>query len=380
LADGKLGAASFFEITLAESSKMTVSDQCRWGILSTAGIAKKNWRAIAKSANGTVAAVASRRIESAQAFISECQFSCPQLKVPQALGSYESLLASQDIDAVYIPLPTGIRKEWIIAAANQGKHVLAEKPTALSAHDLEEILAACDRNHVQFMDGVMFMHSARLPRLRQVLDDGSSIGEIKRIACHFSFLGGDEFSRNNIRVDSTLEPFGCLGDLGWYCIRFLLWANQWQMPTEVTGKCIQSLRGAKSEGSVPADFSAELAFPNGSTASFYCSFVSGHQQWAHISGTKGNAFVRDFVLPTFGNEVSFDVEQPHFAINGCDFHMQEHTQRISVAEYASGYAPAQEINMIEALNQIVLNKKLDPHWGQISLATQRVLDELYRQC
>ena len=350
---------------------------CRWGILSTAAIARKNWRAIAQTKSGTLVAVASRRIEAAKSFIHECQAHTAQRHVPDAVEGYEVLLARKDIDAVYIPLPTGLRKEWIIAAAESGKHVLAEKPAALSAADLEEILSVCKYNNVQFMDGVMFMHSARLPMLRQCLDDGQTIGAMRRIACHFSFLGDDSFSQKNIRVDSQLEPFGCLGDLGWYCIRFLLWANHWQIPTQLTGRCLTSMRGEKSETEVPAEFSAELLFAGGSTGSFYCSFIAGNQQWAHISGTKGNAFMPDFVLPHYGCEVSFDIQKPTFLVNGCDFHMQEHTRRVIVDEYASGHAPAQEINMFETFNKIVLAREVDPFWGDISLATQRVLDQLF---
>ena len=356
---------------------MTDLGLCRWGILSTAAIARKNWRAIAQSKSGTVVAVASRRIEAAKCFVRECQAHTAQRQVPDSMDGYEALLAREDIDAVYIPLPTGLRKEWIIAAAEKGKHVLAEKPAALSADDLEDILSVCRRNNVQFMDGVMFMHSARLTLLRQCLDDGQSIGAMRRIACHFSFLGDDSFSQKNIRVDSQLEPFGCLGDLGWYCIRFLLWANHWQIPTQLAGRCLTSMRGEKSETAVPAEFSAELLFPGGSTGSFYCSFIAGNQQWAHISGTQGNAFMPDFVLPHYGCEVSFDIEKPTFLVNGCDFHMQEHTRRVIVDEYASGHAPAQEINMFETFNKIVLTREVDPFWGNISLATQRVLDQLF---
>lgn len=356
---------------------MSVSNQCRWGILSTAAIAKKNWRAITQSKSGVITAVASRRADAAKNFIAECQASAPQSHQPEALGSYEALLARTDVDAVYIPLPTGVRKEWILAAAKQGKHVLAEKPAAVSAADLEEILAVCKENNVQFMDGVMFMHSARMNALRKALDDPQHMGDIRRIACQFSFFGGDDFSQKNIRVDSHLEPFGCLGDLGWYCVRFLLWANRWQIPTEVVGRCINTSKGASSEGEVPSEFSAELRFANGVSASFYCSFLTGNQQWAHVSGTKGNVFVKDFVLPHFGCESSFDVENPVFVASACDFHMMEHTQRVAVHEYASGFAPAQEINMFNTFNQIVQTKALDPHWGEIALATQRVLDQLF---
>ena len=356
---------------------MSESGLCRWGIVSTASIARKNWRAIAQSKSGTLVAVASRRVEAATSFIQECNSHTPQRQVPEAVDGYDRLFERQDIDAVYIPLPTGVRKEWIIRAAEHGKHILAEKPAALSASDLEEILAVCKRNNVQFMDGVMFMHSDRLTKLRECLDDGVSIGTMRRIACSFSFLGDAGFSQKNIRVDSQLEPFGCLGDLGWYCIRFLLWANRWQTPTLVSARCISSMRGEKSETEVPAEFSAELQFPNGCSGSFYCSFITGNQQWAHISGTNGNAFMPDFVLPHFGCEVSFQIEKPTFNINSCDFHMQEHTRKMSVQEYASGHTPAQEINMLEAFNRIVLTGAIHPFWSDIAMATQRVMDQLF---
>ena len=355
---------------------MSGLERCRWGILSTAAIARKNWRAIAQTKFGTVAAVASRRMDAAKSFVCECQAHSPQYQVPEAVEGYEELLDRKDIDAVYIPLPTGLRKEWIISAAERGKHVLAEKPAALTAADLEEVLAVCNENNVQFMDGVMFMHSARLPMLRRMLDDGESVGTVRRIACHFSFLGDANFSQKNIRVNSQLEPFGCLGDLGWYCIRLLLWANHWQVPTQLTGVSLTSMKGEKSEAEVPAEFSGELRFPDGSSGSFYCSFITGNQQWAHLSGTKGNIFMPDFVLPHFGCEVSFEVEKPIFAVNGCDFHMQKHTRSVIVEEYASGHAPAQEINMFETFNNIVRTGAVNPFWGDVALATQRVLDQL----
>jgi hypothetical protein len=70
------------------------------------------------------------------------------------------LLACNTVDAVYVPLPTAVRKAWLIRAAAAGKHVLSEKPVAANLRDAEEVLAACRRNGVQFMDGVMFMHTS----------------------------------------------------------------------------------------------------------------------------------------------------------------------------------------------------------------------------
>ena len=73
------------------------------------------------------------------------------------------------MQAVYIPLPTAFRKEWVVKAANAGKHVLADKPVAASAQEMEEMLSACKANEVQFMDGVMFMHQPRLRTLLELL-------------------------------------------------------------------------------------------------------------------------------------------------------------------------------------------------------------------
>ncbi|MCC2668638.1 MAG: gfo 1, partial [Armatimonadetes bacterium] len=187
---------------------------CRWGILGAAFIARKNWQSIRDAGNAELVAVASRDQARAQSFIDECQAQVPHSRVPEALGSYEELLGRDDIDAVYIPLPTGLRKEWVIRAAEAGKHVLVEKPVGVSAADVEEILAACEQHGVQFMDGVMFMHGRRLGHLRAVVDQ--QIAPVRHIASQFSFLAGEEFQQTNIRTHGTLEPLGSLGDLGWY--------------------------------------------------------------------------------------------------------------------------------------------------------------------
>ena len=110
------------------------------------------------------------------------------------------------------------------------------------ARSMQPISKKCWRRagsiRVQFMDGVMFMHNPRLARVREILDDGKSVGEVRRISSAFSFYNGKEFFRDNIRVNAALEPAGCLGDLGWYCIRFALWAMNWRLPREVNGRML----------------------------------------------------------------------------------------------------------------------------------------------
>src|SRR5882724_3793870 len=168
-------------------------NKLRWGILSTAGIARKNWRAIRDSGNCIITAVASRDLNRSAKFIEEGQRDHPFETSPAALGGYEKLIASPNVDAVYIPLPTGLRKEWVLRAAAAGKHVLCEKPCGLSLADVQDMTDACKKNRVQFMDGVMFMHNPRLARLREILDDGKSIGSIKRIMSVFSFATAETF-------------------------------------------------------------------------------------------------------------------------------------------------------------------------------------------
>jgi len=315
---------------------------CRWGILGTALIAQKNWKAIRNAEEATLVAIASRDERRAREFIDRYQHEAPFVPPPRAAGGYETLLASDDVDAVYIPLPTGMRKEWVIRAAEAGKHVLAEKPAAPHASDLEEMLAACRRNNVQYMDGVMFMHSRRLDAMRKVLDDGESVGDIRRINCQFSFCAPEEFLSDNIRVNSELEPLGCLGDLGWYTIRFILWVMKYELPHRVCGRLLSQFGRSDSPNPVPVQFSAELFYPDGLSASFYCSFVTEHQQWANVSGSKGFLHVDDFVLPYFGCELDFRTTNAVFNIRGCDFNMENYTRRHGVPEYGNSDPNAQE--------------------------------------
>jgi predicted dehydrogenase len=353
---------------------MNPSTHCRWGILGPAFIARKNWQSIRDAGNATLVAVASREAERARQFITECQAQVPHPKTPEAVGGYDALLARADIDAVYIPLPTGVRKEWVIRAAEAGKHVLVEKPLATHADDVREMISACEKHKVQFMDGVMFMHGRRLPRLREVLDDRERIGDIRRIASQFSFAGNDDFMRGNIRTHGALEPLGCLGDLGWYCVRFSLWALKYQMPLQVTARIHSEVAQDAGLPAVPTEMSGELFFANGVSAAFHSSFISENAEWANVSGTKGSVLVPDFVLPFSGRKTRFTVSKPEFAIKGCQFDMHEHSVNEEIAEPSSNAPGAQEGEMFRVFSALVLEGRIDPHWPEIALKTQIVVD------
>jgi predicted dehydrogenase len=346
---------------------------CRWGFLSTASIGRKNWQAVRDAGNGVVSAVASRNITAAQSFISECQAQCPFEQVPLAFGSYEELIDCPEVDAVYLPLPTGLRKEWVLRAARAGKHVLIEKPAADSAMDVEEMMAACQQAGVQLMDGVMYVHTQRMMKMRQVIDDGA-IGEVRRVSAQFSFHGGEEFARTNIRTHSVLESMGALGDLGWYTARFILWAMNYEMPISLTAQMHSTLQHPDSPEPVPAELSAELVFKSGASASMHCSFVAEHCQLAMVSGTKGYLSLRDFVLPFAGTGLDFEVLNSAFVADGCRFDMHAHRTSYAGDEVANNSPGSPEANLFHAFSANVIAGAVDPLWPEILLKTQRVLD------
>ena len=340
----------------------------RIGFLGTAGIARKNWKAILNSGNCVVAAVASRDLKKSLEFIRECQAVDSFDVIPNALGSYDELIASPGVDAIYIPLPTGLRKEFVLRAAAAGKHVLCEKPCGTSGTELEEMLAACKRNSVQFMDGVMFMHSPRLARVREILDDGASVGPIRRITSAFSFYPGEEFFSTNIRANGELEPTGCLGDLGWYCIRFALWTMNWQLPREVTGRILSQSENLPNRPGSPTEFSAELFYDAGVSVGFYSSFRAEKQQWVHVSGQNGWLRLPDFIHPFNSYEPAIEVNEKFSTVAG------EVKCPPEADPMAQGHATAQDARMWRNFANQIFSGKLNEDWPRWALQTQKVLD------
>jgi predicted dehydrogenase len=274
------------------------------------------------------------------------------------------LIASREVDAVYIPLPTGLRKEWVLRAAAAGKHVLCEKPCGLSLADVREMTDACQKNGVQFMDGVMFMHNPRQRRLRELLDDGKTIGPIRRIMSVFSFGADESFFDSNIRVHAGLEPTGCLGDLGWYCLRFALWAMNWRLPREVTGRILSARGNRLSPSTAPTDFSGELIFGDGSSLGFYCSFRAQYQGWVQVGGANGYLRVADFVHPASVHEPAIEVNGVEERVRCCD----------CAGQHSESRAPAQDSQMFRNFARQVASGKLNGDWPMWALKTQQVMD------
>jgi predicted dehydrogenase len=351
--------------------------QCRWGILSSAQIARKNWKAIRLSGNGLVRGVSSRSGERSLQFIEQCQAEVPFPETPESFDSHEALLACDEIDAVYVPLPTGIRKQWVIAAAAAKKHVLIEKPVAIDAADAIEMRDACNANGVQFMDGVMFDHGKRIAAVgKQVAS--AQVGQLRRIQAHFSFTGDSDFRSANIRTDTRLEPHGCLGDLGWYCIRFIQWANGFRDPLKVSGRTITPLSRDGSGEWVPGEFAGELVFDGGVTAGFFCSFLTANQQTATLSGDTGYLTIDDFVLPLYDSQTRWQVHRHELEIDNCRWNFRRRSDSFRADEYDSGESNAQEVQMFRTFADHVNSGKIDHALADRAIQTQRLLDACRR--
>ena len=147
-----------------------------------------------------------------------------------------------------------------------------------------------------------------------------------------------------------------------------------KLPQRVAGHMLAEHRRPDSPAAVPTDFSAELFFADGVSASFYCSFLTEIQQWAILGGTKGSLYVPDFVLPRYGAEAAFELWNPIYTITGCDFNMEEHTRRFAVREYSNAAENAQETHMFRRFAELVLSGRPDHSWGELTLKTQQVLD------
>ncbi len=163
----------------------------RFGILSTAKIGRELVvPAIQDAENCVVTAIASRDLAKSRAM-------ADRFSVPHAFGSYEEMLASDVIDAVYIPLPTSQHVEWTIKAADAGKHVLCEKPIALKASEIDALIEARDRNKVLVSEAYMVTYSPVWRKVRSLLQEGA-IGRLRHVQGAFTYFNRDASNMRNM--------------------------------------------------------------------------------------------------------------------------------------------------------------------------------------
>ncbi|MBS3649025.1 Gfo/Idh/MocA family oxidoreductase [Pseudaminobacter sp. 19-2017] len=241
----------------------------RWGVLSTAKIAREQLvPAILDAENGVLAAVASRDLAKAQAF-------ARRFGAAHAFGSYEEMLRSDTIDGVYIPLPTSQHVEWAVKAADAGKHVLVEKPLALEARDIEQVIAARERNKVLICEAFMVIYHPQWKKVRELVQ-GGAIGRLRHVQGAFSYYNVDP---NNMRNQPELGG-GALPDIGVYptvSTRFVTGKE----PTRIQATVERDPKfGTDIYSSTKADF-------GDFHLTFYCSTQMALRQFMVFHGEKG---------------------------------------------------------------------------------------------
>jgi xylose dehydrogenase (NAD/NADP) len=248
------------------------SEKLRWGILGSARIAIGSViPGIKQSKTGVVAAIASRGLEKAQA-------TAQANDIPTAYGSYEELLADNSIDAVYIPLPNHLHKEWTIRAAAAGKHVLCEKPCALDAAEAKAMLSACTTAGVQFAEAFMYRHHPRYDRIKAIFRSGE-IGELRGIHSVFTFNNAGD--NKNVRYQRALGG-GSIYDVGCYPIS----AARYLLEEEPQAATVHAFF-SKEHDDVDMMASGLLEFNGGIALTFDCGMWANFRNTLEVLGTLG---------------------------------------------------------------------------------------------
>ena len=240
----------------------------RWGLMSTARINERLILPIGNSERSELVAVASRSKETVDRYAAEW-------KIPRAHVGYDGLLADSEVDAVYISLPNSMHAEWCAKSAEQGKHVLCEKPMALTAEEADRIAEAARKNGVLIQEAAMYRYHEQTRQVREWVTNGD-IGDIRVIQGFFGFTLDRE---GDIRFDPSLGG-GSLWDIGSYPVSFsrtVTGAN----PVEVEAQQVLSDSG------VDLSFAGQLRFASGALAQIASSFQVTACWSAQVIGSKG---------------------------------------------------------------------------------------------
>src|SRR3954468_20871445 len=255
----------------------------RWGVLSTSNIGRRAvLPAIQRSSNGELLAVASRAADKARGFADE-------LGIPRAYASYEQLLADPEIEAVYIPLPNSLHREWTIKAAEAGKHILCEKPLGLTAAECAEMEAAARQHGVLLMEAFMYRFHPQTERVIELIRQGA-IGEPGLIHAAFTFRLTNPA---NIRLQADLGG-GSLMDVGCYC------ANVSR--TLFGAEPLEAQAFARwSAGGVDEQMIGNLRFASGGYAQFDSALTLARREMYQVAGTEGVIEAPVAFLPGHGD-------------------------------------------------------------------------------
>lgn len=241
-----------------------------WGILSTAAIAQEQMIPAMHNAKNTnliaIASTSGKEVEIAKRF-----------QIPKTFNNYGELLKDPEIDAVYIPLPNSLHTYWSQEAAKHGKHILCEKPAALTAQEAIETINICNDNSVHFMEALMYQFQPQHNRVKEVIAS-NEIGDIKLVKASFSFML-DQIN-GNIRMDRKLGG-GSLYDIGCYCIHSI------RNITNAEPIKVSTMSKQHSKHNVDMSVIGMMELDNGIHAYFDCAMDMPPRHLYEVVGTKG---------------------------------------------------------------------------------------------
>jgi xylose dehydrogenase (NAD/NADP) len=257
----------------------------RWGLLSTARINRALLPPLRASARNELTALASRDLERAKTYANEWN-------IPRVFGSYEAMLADPDVDVIYNPLPNSMHMEWTIKAAQAGKHVLCEKPLAVTIEEVDAITAAAQKAGVVVMEAFMYRHHPQTLKVKELVESGV-IGKLQLIRGSFTFKLSDE---GDVRLNSSLSG-GSIWDVGCYPISYarliagveLVEVFGWQVTGQASG--------------VDEMFAGQMRFSNGVYAQFDCGFRTPQRTHMELVGDKGNITIKIPFSPKLNEEI-----------------------------------------------------------------------------
>ena len=245
-----------------------------WGVIgATSGVATQAvLPALRASPTARLAAVASRDGAAAEGVAGA-------FGAARAYGRYEDVLADDGVEAVYVPLPNSLHREWVVRAAEAGKHVLCEKPLACTGPEAQQMAGACAAAGVRLMEAYMTPFHPRSEALARLLGAGA-LGDLQFARAAFTFPLHDA---GNHRWRPEMGG-GALLDLGVYCVSPLVEAGGGP-PEHLAARAVPSPSG------VDASFSGWLEFPSGMAAAFCASFDAPERQHLELVGTAATALV-----------------------------------------------------------------------------------------
>lgn len=253
---------------------MNTKTKVCWGILGAARVNERLLPAIVEASNATLVAIASRRPGAAAQTLAQY---APQLQNVQTYDNLEALLNNANVEAVYLPLANHEHAEWALRAIELGKHVLCEKPMALTVADIEAIKAAASAHKVTVMEGFMYRFHPQHARVQELIHQGI-IGEVRSVRASYSFMMRP--ARKYRLVESVESGGGAMWDIGCYAIHSVRMFFD-EAPVAVTAIAQYVESGADITTSGIIDFGA------GKYAHFDFSFERARRCEYEIIGTKG---------------------------------------------------------------------------------------------